>query len=191
MTKKIYYDFLKLKKVRGSLSAMTLGELKKLAMQNGFMSQSNDKQIDLSGKVKSLKLGNLIINIHNNLGGSPQHPYIDRVSKMADVLPESRKQEVEKSLQPHIDRISKMADVLPEAHNKEVEKSLKPPIEKAKKFAPVVTTKPISKINHDVISSSLQKKPNVGIRKKLIIDKGFQQTLEQAFSMRPPNPHPL
>lgn len=160
MTKKIYYDFLKSKKVKGSLSSMTLGELKKLAMENGFMSQSNDKQIDLSGKVKSLKLGNLIINIHNNLGGSPQHPYIDRVSKMADVLPEAHKKEVEKSLQPHI--------------------------EKAKKFAPVVTTKPISKIDPNVISSAPQKKSNLSI-KKLKIDEGLQKTLEEMF-LKVPKP---
>ena len=97
-------------------------------MKNGFMSQGDDNQIDLSGKVKSLKLGNLIINIHNNLGGSPEHPYINKVAKIADVLPETHKKEIEKSLQPHI--------------------------EKAKKISPVITTKPISKIDPNVISSS-------------------------------------
>ena len=128
MTKKIYYDFLKLKKVKGALSSLRLDQLKSLAMKNGFMSQGDDNQIDLSGKVKSLKLGNLIINIHNNLGGSPEHPYINKVAKIADVLPETHKKEIEKSLQPHI--------------------------EKAKKFSPVITTKPISKIDPNVISSS-------------------------------------
>ncbi len=46
-------------------------------------SESSQHVIDLKDKFTSkngkLKLGSLIINIHNNLGGDPSHPYIKKV----------------------------------------------------------------------------------------------------------------
>ena len=74
-------------------------------------SESSQHVIDLKDKFTSkngkLKLGSLIINIHNNLGGDPSHPYIKKVAKQANNMQEEEKYEVVDELEPHIKKAAK------------------------------------------------------------------------------------
>ena len=175
ISKNEYYDFLKSKKVKGSLSSLKKPALKKLALENGFIEpvkvkavkvvKTKEKQVELSN-VKNLKLGKLIINIHNSLGGQPNHPYIEKVAKIADVLNETKKQEILEELKPHI--------------------------EKAKKYNPVITTKPLTRIEPEVLSEKAQgiKEQVEGELKKIKksggMDSAFKNKLEGIFGRRPP-----
>ena len=75
-------------------------------------SESSSHVIDLRDKFTNkngkLKLGSLIINIHNNLGGDPSHPYIKKVAKQANAMgDEEEKYEIVDKLEPHIKKASK------------------------------------------------------------------------------------
>ena len=63
-----------------------------------------DKFTDKSGK---LKLGKLIINIHNNLGYDSSHPFIKQVARQADKLDEESKHNVVDHLEPDVKKASK------------------------------------------------------------------------------------
>ena len=76
---------------------------------------SSSEVIDLkdrfTGKNGKLKLGSLIINIHNNLGGDSSHPYIKKVSKQADRMEEEEKHDVVDKLEPIIKKAKKFPTV--------------------------------------------------------------------------------
>jgi len=118
--------------------------------------------IDLSGDAKKkLKLGNLIINIHNTLGGEPNHPYIQKVAKKADQLhPEEQKIVVDK---------------------------LKPHVQQAKKFPPVQPAQIPQKVDPSKVSAKSQKLKEkvVGELKEIKKSQGmnpeFKKTLEGLF----------
>lgn len=85
---------------------------------------SKDDVIDLSGHVKKkLKLGNLIINIHNTLGGDPNHPYIQKVAKKADDLPPQEQKKVIEELKPHVEKAKKFPVVQPAQVTQKVDPS--------------------------------------------------------------------
>jgi hypothetical protein len=122
--------------------------------------------INLAGqdKNKKLKLGNLIINIHNNLGGEPNHPYVNSIAKLADRLPEEEKKYAVSQLKPHI------------------QKAVKHPV--------VQTTKPIQKVQQQQISAKAQKlKDKVSTELKEIKKSGgmnteFKKSLEALFAKK-------
>ena len=78
---------------------------------------SSSEVIDLRNKFTDkngkLKLGSLIINIHNNLGGDPSHPYIKKVAKQADRMEEEEKHDVVDKLEPIIKKSSAPAKKFP------------------------------------------------------------------------------
>jgi hypothetical protein len=162
---------------RSELSKKKIAELKEMLKKAGKPISGNKDTligrlvkpdpdvINLSGsKSKKLKLGNLIINIHNNLGGEPNHPYVRSVAKQADMLPEEKKQEVVSHLKPHI--------------------------QKAVKYPVVQTTKPIQKVAPQQISAKSQKlKDKVESELKEIKKSGgmnpaFKKSLESLFGNR-------
>lgn len=162
---------------RSELKKKKIPELKEMLKQAGKPISGNkdvlidrlvepdQEVINLSGsKSKKLKLGNLIINIHNSLGGVPDHPYVNSVAKQADKLPEEKKQEVVSKLKPHI------------------QKAVKHPV--------VQTTKPIQKIPPQQISAKAQKlKDKVSSELKEIKKSGgmnpaFKKSLENLFGSR-------
>ena len=116
--------------------------------------------INLAGqdKNKKIKLGNLIINIHNSLGGVPDHPYVNSIAKLADRLPEEEKKYAVSQLKPHI------------------QKAVKHPV--------VQTAKPIQKVAVQQISAKAQKlKDKVSpelkeIKKSGGMDPAFKKSLE-------------
>jgi hypothetical protein len=122
--------------------------------------------INLAGqdKNKKLKLGNLIINIHNNLGGEPNHPYVNSIAKLADRLPEEEKKYAVSQLKPHI------------------QKAVKHPV--------VQTAKPIQKVAVQQISAKAQKlKDKVSTELKEIkksggMDPAFKKSLEALFAKK-------
>ena len=122
--------------------------------------------INLAGqdKNKKLKLGNLIINIHNNLGGEPNHPYVNSIAKLADRLPEEEKKYAVSQLKPHI------------------QKAVKHPV--------VQTAKPIQKVAVQQISAKAQKlKDKVSTELKEIKKSGgmnteFKKSLEALFAKK-------
>ena len=63
-----------------------------------------EKFMDKSGK---LKLGKLIINIHNTLGGDPGHPFIKQVVKQADKLDEESKHNVVDHLEKDVKKAAR------------------------------------------------------------------------------------
>lgn len=81
----------------------------------GSSSSSSSEVIDLkdkfTGKNGKLKLGSLIINIHNNLGGDPGHPYIKKVVKQADKMEEDEKHDIVDKLEPIIKKAKKFPPV--------------------------------------------------------------------------------
>jgi hypothetical protein len=113
------------------------------------------------GKGKKIKLGNLIINIHNNLGGEPNHPYVNSVAKLADRLPEEEKKYAVSQLKPHI------------------QKAVKHPV--------VQTTKPIQKVAPQQISAKAQSLKNKveselkQIKKSGGMNPAFKKSLEALF----------
>ena len=162
---------------RSELKKKKIPELKEMLKQAGKpISGNKDVLIDrlvepdqevihLTGsKSKKLKLGNLIINIHNSLGGVPDHPYVRSVAKQADMLPEEKKHEVVSKLKPHIT------------------KAVKHPV--------VQTTKPIQKVAPQQISAKSQKlKDKVESELKQIKKAGgmnpaFKKSLENLFGSR-------
>ena len=162
---------------RSELKKKKIPELKEMLKQAGKpISGNKDVLIDrlvepdqevihLTGsKSKKLKLGNLIINIHNSLGGVPDHPYVRSVAKQADMLPEEKKHEVVSKLKPHI------------------QKAVKHPV--------VQTTKPIQKVAPQQISAKSQKlKDKVESELKQIKKAGgmnteFKKSLEALFGKR-------
>jgi len=162
---------------RSELKKKKIPELKEMLKQAGKpISGNKDVLIDrlvepdqevihLTGsKSKKLKLGNLIINIHNSLGGVPDHPYVRSVAKQADMLPEEKKHEVVSKLKPHIT------------------KAVKHPV--------VQTTKPIQKVAPQQISAKSQKlKDKVESELKQIKKSGgmnteFKKSLEALFGKR-------
>ena len=122
--------------------------------------------INLAGqdKNKKIKLGNLIINIHNNLGGEPNHPYVNSIAKLADRLPEEEKKYAVSQLKPHI------------------QKAVKHPV--------VQTAKPIQKVAVQQISAKAQKlKDKVSTELKEIkksggMDPAFKKSLEALFAKK-------
>jgi hypothetical protein len=122
--------------------------------------------INLAGqdKNKKIKLGNLIINIHNSLGGVPDHPYVNSIAKLADRLPEEEKKYAVSQLKPHI------------------QKAVKHPV--------VQTTKPIQKVAVQQISAKSQKlKDKVSSELKEIKKSGgmnteFKKSLEALFAKK-------
>ena len=78
-------------------------------------SSSSSEVIDLkdkfTGKNGKLKLGSLIINIHNNLGGDSSHPYIKKVAKQADKMEEEEKHDIVDKLEPIIKKAKKFPPV--------------------------------------------------------------------------------
>jgi hypothetical protein len=162
---------------RSELKKKKIPELKQMLKQAGKpVSGTKDTLIDrlaedadvinLGGqdKNKKIKLGNLIINIHNNLGGEPNHPYVHSIAKLADRLPEEKKQEVVSKLKPHI------------------QKAVKHPV--------VQTTKPIQKVQPQQISAKAQKlKDKVSTELKEIKKSGgmnteFKKSLEALFAKK-------
>jgi hypothetical protein len=162
---------------RSELKKKKIPELKQMLKQAGKpVSGTKDVLIDrlaedadvinLGGqdKNKKIKLGNLIINIHNNLGGEPNHPYVHSIAKLADRLPEEKKQEVVSKLKPHI------------------QKAVKHPV--------VQTTKPIQKVQPQQISAKAQKlKDKVSTELKEIKKSGgmnteFKKSLEALFAKK-------
>jgi len=130
--------------------------------------EKKDDVIDLSDIVrrrsnKKLKLGNLIINIHNNLGGTPNHPYIERVANIADNLPPPIQEQVRRQVQPH---------------------------QPARKFPAVQTVERNKPVEPKQISAKATKlKENVAkelkeIKKSSGIDPAFKKTLEGIFGRR-------
>ena len=157
-----------LRKAKLPLSGNKSALLKRLA-DAGIKHSDDTKQdnkdteeIKLTDKQrKKLKIGSLIINIHNNLGGDANNPFIQRVSKEADALPKPLQDHVESVLQPHI--------------------------KAAKKHPKVVTTKPISKIGPAKLSVKGEKlKEKVKeelkqIKKSSGMDPDFKASLESLF----------
>jgi hypothetical protein len=162
---------------RSELKKKKIPELKEMLKQAGKTITGNkdvlidrlvepdQEVIHLTGsKSKKLKLGNLIINIHNSLGGVPDHPYVRSVAKQADMLPEEKKHEVVSKLKPHIT------------------KAVKHPV--------VQTTKPIQKVAPQQISAKSQKlKDKVESELKQIKKSGgmnteFKKSLEALFGKR-------
>jgi hypothetical protein len=162
---------------RSELKKKKIPELKEMLKQAGKpISGNKDVLIDrlaepdadvinLTGsKSKKLKLGNLIINIHNNLGGEPNHPYVHSIAKLADRLPEEKKQEVVSKLKPHIT------------------KAVKHPV--------VQTTKPIQKIAPQQISAKAQSLKNKveselkEIKKSGGMNTEFKKSLEALFGKK-------
>ena len=163
---------------RAELSKKKIPELKEMLKQAGKPISGNKNVlidrltedadvINLSGakgKNKKIKLGNLIINIHNNLGGEPNHPYVHSVAKIADKLPEEEKKQVVSQLKPHI------------------QKAVKHPV--------VQPTKPIQKVAPQQISAKAQKlKDKVSSELKEIKKSGgmnpaFKKSLESLFGNR-------
>ena len=108
-----------------SLLKMKVPELKLLLKKRGLkvggkkadlitrLSGGSDKTevIDLKDKFTDkngrLKLGKLIINIHNTLGGDPGHPYIKQVAKQADKLDEESKHNVVDHLEKDVKKAAK------------------------------------------------------------------------------------
>ncbi len=125
----------------------------------------DNKVIDLSNQAKKkLKLGNLIINIHNILGGDPNHPYVNKVAKKADKLnPDEQKIVIDK---------------------------IKPHVEKAKKFPTVTPAKSLKKIGSEKISAKTQKlKDKIvdelkEVKKSKGMNKDFKATLEGLFGKK-------
>ena len=125
----------------------------------------DNKVIDLSNQAKKkLKLGNLIINIHNSLGGDPNHPYVNKVAKKADKLnPDEQKIVIDK---------------------------IKTHVEKAKKFPTVNPVKSLKKIGSEKISAKTQKlKDKIvdelkEVKKSKGMNKDFKATLEGLFGKK-------
>ena len=119
-------DELKKKKIP-ELKAMLRKEKKKVSgnkaeliariLESSSSSSSSSEVIDLkdkfTGKNGKLKLGSLIINIHNNLGGDSSHPYIKRVAKQADKMEEEEKHDIVDKLEPIIKKSSAPAKKFP------------------------------------------------------------------------------
>lgn len=164
---------------RETLSKKSVKELKDMLRKNKLkvsgnkaelvnrLVDSSTKVVDLTkqfSKSGRLELGKMIINIHNNLGGNPIHPTIQRVSKLADEMPEEEKHEVVQKLTPHI--------------------------VKAKKFPPVQTTEPIKKVAPEKVSAKAQKlKEKVKgelseIKKAKGMDSAFKKELEGIFGKK-------
>jgi hypothetical protein len=162
---------------RAELKKKKIPELKELLKKAGKpVSGTKDVLIDrlsedtdvinLAGqdKNKKLKLGNLIINIHNNLGGEPNHPYVNSIAKLADRLPEEEKKYAVSQLKPHI------------------QKAVKHPV--------VQTAKPIQKVAVQQISAKAQKlKDKVSTELKEIkksggMDPAFKKSLEALFAKK-------
>jgi hypothetical protein len=162
---------------REQLSKKPIKELKELLRKSklkvsGKKADLVDRLIDSSTKVVDLtkqfsksgrlELGKMIINIHNNLGGNPNHPTIQRVSKLADELPEEEKHEVVQKLVPHV-------------------------MKAAKKHPPVQTTAPIKKVAPEKVSAKAQmlKQKVKGelkqIKKAKGMDQSFKTELEAIF----------
>ena len=120
--------------------------------------------IKMDKKGKKLKVGNIIINIHNGLGGQVGHPVIQRMAQQANALPQPLQDHVEQVLEPHIKRASAAV----------------------KKFPPVQTVKPISKIAVGDISAKAQKAKDIiaeelKVIKKKPVDPKFMSALEGMF----------
>ena len=162
---------------RAELKKKKIPELKEMLKKAGKpVSGTKDVLIDrlsehtdvinlaVQDKNKKIKLGNLIINIHNNLGGEPNHPYVNSIAKLADRLPEEEKKYAVSQLKPHI------------------QKAVKHPV--------VQTTKPIQKVQQQQISAKAQKlKDKVSTELKEIKKSGgmnteFKKSLEALFAKK-------
>jgi hypothetical protein len=154
----------KMKKRVGGKKADLIDRI--LESSSSSSSSSSSEVIDLrdrfTNKNGKLKLGSLIINIHNNLGGDPGHPYIKKVVKQANAMgDEEEKYEVVDKLEPHI-------------------------IKSVKKFPPVqtVSKKPVAP---EAVSAKAQKmKDKVAgelkeIKKSSGFDPAFKAKLASIF----------
>jgi hypothetical protein len=164
---------------RDELKKKSVKELKDLLRQQklkvgGNKAELVDRLIDSSTEVVNLKdkftkdgrleLGSLIVNIHNNLNGSPNHPFVERVKQKADEMSEEEKHEVVQKLTPHI--------------------------LKAKKHPPVQTTKPVKPVAPEKVSAKAEKlKAKVAgelkqIKKSKGMDSAFKKELEAIFGSK-------
>ena len=104
-----------LRKEKKKVSGNKADLIDRILGSSGSESSSSSEVIDLkdkfTGKNGKLKLGSLIINIHNNLGGDPSHPYIKKVSKQADRMEEEEKHDVVDKLEPIIKKAKKFPTV--------------------------------------------------------------------------------
>jgi hypothetical protein len=101
-----------LRKMKKKVSGNKAELIDRILGSSSSPSESSPHVIDLkdkfTGKNGKLKLGSLIINIHNNLGGDPSHPYIRKVAKQANAIDkEEEKYEVVDKLEPHIKKAAK------------------------------------------------------------------------------------
>ena len=103
----------KMKKKVGGKKAELIARI--LESSSSSSESSSSEVIDLkdkfTGKNGKLKLGSLIINIHNNLGGDSSHPYIKKVAKQADKMEEEEKHDIVDKLEPIIKKVRKFPPV--------------------------------------------------------------------------------
>jgi len=101
-----------LRKMKKRVGGKKADLIDRILESSSSSSESSSHVIDLRDKFTNkngkLKLGSLIINIHNNLGGDPSHPYIKKVVKQANAMgDEEEKYEVVDKLEPHIKKAVK------------------------------------------------------------------------------------
>jgi Zn-dependent M32 family carboxypeptidase len=126
---------------------------------------SKDHVINLSGEAqKKLKLGNLIINIHNTLGGDPNNPYVEKVAKKADNLPPEEQKKVIEELKPHVEKAKKFPVVQP--------------AQVTQKIDPSKVSAKSQKLQEKVVSELKQ------IKKAKGMDPNFKKTLEGLFGKK-------
>ena len=99
------------KKVSGNKAELIARILESSSSSSSSSSESSSHVIDIkdrfTNKNGKLKLGSLIINIHNNLGGDSSHPYIKKIAKQADKMEEDEKHDIVDKLEPHIKKAAK------------------------------------------------------------------------------------
>ena len=105
-----------LRKMKKRVGGKKADLIDRILESSSSSSESSSHVIDLRDKFTNkngkLKLGSLIINIHNNLGGDPSHPYIKKVVKQANAMgDEEEKYEVVDKLEPHIKKAVKWPEI--------------------------------------------------------------------------------
>ena len=188
-----------------SLEKMTIKELKNLLRSKKMPLSGNKgellkrlkptssvkditKELKTTSSIKRIKLGNLIININNNLGGVRDHVDVIKHAKQADKLDQRDKEEIVQKLKPHIDKVEKIAENKNTDEKEHILKHNKVDAPRAKKFPPVEVGKPIDKKSLETVKPT-DKRGAINdelkkIKKSEGISKEFLKNLEGIFGKR-------